>query len=83
MKKFVYAIVAECLIELLYWALGQRRMSKNKAPKTERYFRVTLSQDQHVTIENAIRSLSAGDEDSMLENDDLLRAFLESTEEIQ
>jgi hypothetical protein len=48
-----------------------------------RYFRVTLSEEQHRVVEQAIRDLRAGDEESEAENEALLKAFLETTEEVK
>lgn len=48
-----------------------------------RYFRVTLSEEQHRVVEQAIRDLRAGDEESDAENQALLKAFLETTEAVE
>lgn len=53
------------------------------ANQPERFFTVTLSESQHQLIEQALRDLSAGDEDSERENEATLAAFLGSTEEVR
>lgn len=46
------------------------------------YFNVVLSKRQHEIVEMALRGLSAGDEESERENEETLRAFLNTTEKV-